>query len=207
MLDIAFAFELESGAGAAAEALPRDHRRLLAAALQRALPWLGSTPGSGVHRLNLSAGGGATALLSRRTRLTLRVPRERAAEVEALAGATLALGAQRLRLGTPQRRELLPFGTLYAHFVAADDRDAGDEAAFLRRIEHELEALGVPCRAICGRRQVIEAGELTGYSLMLDTLTPQAALRVLHNGLGAHRSLGCGMFVPHKSAAAVGMPM
>jgi len=27
---------------------------------------------------------------------------------------------------------------------------------------------------------------------------------VLEHGLGAHRRLGCGMFVPHKSAAAVG---
>jgi hypothetical protein len=43
--------------------LPRDHRQALAAALLQALPWLGSVPGAGVHRLNVSAGGGAHALL------------------------------------------------------------------------------------------------------------------------------------------------
>jgi hypothetical protein len=44
---------------------------------------------------------------------------------------------------------------------------------------------------------------VTGYSLMLDGLSPADSLRVLEAGLGRHRRLGCGLFVPHKSAAAV----
>ena len=56
-------------------ALAREHRQALAAALTQALPWLASLAGAGVHRLNVSAGGGAMALLSQRTRLTLRLPR------------------------------------------------------------------------------------------------------------------------------------
>lgn len=215
MVDVAFALGLEPGgpsalsalpAPPAPDALPRDHRRALAAALQRALPWLQAEPLAGVHRLNVSAGGGVDALLSRRTRLTLRVPRARADAVLALSGALLELGALRLRLGAAQRRELLPNATLYAHFVAADPRDGDDELAFLRRVHDELQALGVPCRTICGRPQAIEAGALHGYSLMLDGLSRAAALRVLQTGVGAHRSLGCGLFVPHRSAAAVGAP-
>ncbi len=196
MVDIAFAV--------AGVALPRDHRRELAAAIERVWPAWSGLEGAGVHRLNVSAGGGPLALLSKRTRLTLRVPRERAAEAVALEGAELQLGPSTLHIGAPQPRELRPYGTLYAHLVAADDADNADEAAFLQAVAAELSALGVAGRPICGRRQVVEAGELQGYSLMLDGLSPAAALRVLEAGVGRHRRWGCGIFVPHKSAVAVG---
>ncbi|MDO8419290.1 MAG: type I-MYXAN CRISPR-associated protein Cas6/Cmx6 [Rubrivivax sp.] len=192
MIDLAFVLQ--------GEALPRDHRRELAAAIDQALPWWAALEGAGVHRLNVAAGGGPQALLSNRTRLTLRVPRERAADAAALQGATLQVGPARLRIGAPQPRELRPYSTLYAHLVAADE----DEAAFLGAVADELSALGVPCRPICGRRQVVEAGALQGYSLMLDGLNPVGALRVLEVGIGRHRRWGCGVFVPHKSAVAVG---
>lgn len=199
MVDLSF----DLGFDQPGAALARDYRRALAAALARALPWLADTPGVAVHRLNLTPGGGEQAPLSRRTRLTLRVPIERAVDAEALAGVALDIGAAALRVGRPRRRELLPFGTLYAHFVAFE---GDDEVAFLTEVEQELGALAVHARAICGRRHAIEGGALHGFSLMLDGLSPADALRVLERGLGPHRELGCGVFVPHKSAAAVGMP-
>ena len=183
--------------------LARDHRRDLADALAAALPWWAEAPLASMLRLNLPAGGGALVPLSRRTRLTLRVPRERADEAEALAGRTLEVGGQPLALARARRRELLPFGTLYAHLVVFD---ADDDAGFVRAAQAGLTALGVVCRAISGREQVADAGALHGRSLMLDGLAPAHALRVLERGLGLHRELGCGVFVPHKSAAAVGAP-
>lgn len=194
MIDIAF--PVEGGA------LPPDHRQALADALERALPWLAGVPGAGVHRLNLVSGAAGEALLSRRTRLKLRVPRERADATCALAGAALVVATRRLRVGSAQRRELVDHRTLYAHFVAADD---GDELAFMRAVDGELARLGVRCRPICGLPQTIEAGSLRGFSLMLDGLAPDQSLAVLEAGVGAHRRLGCGLFVGHKSAAAVGV--
>ncbi|MDP1646997.1 MAG: type I-MYXAN CRISPR-associated protein Cas6/Cmx6 [Rubrivivax sp.] len=194
MIDIAYAV-----AGAA---LPRDHRRELATAIERVWPGWADIEGAGVHRLNVSAGGGPLALLSNRTRLMLRLPRERVAQAAALEGSELQLGPCTLRVGAPQPRELRPYGTLYAHLVAADD---ADEAVFLQAVAAELSALGVSGRPICGRRQLVEAGELQGYSLMLDGLSPAGALRVLEAGVGRHRRWGCGIFVPHKSAVAVGV--
>jgi len=41
---------------------------------------------------------------------------------------------------------------------------------------------------------------------MVDQLSAAQALRLMEHGLGAHRRLGCGLFVPHRSAAAVGAP-
>jgi CRISPR-associated protein Cas6 len=184
--------------------VPRDHRRALAAALERRLPWLADPAHAGVHRINAVAGNGPTALLSQRARLTLRVARERVDDLRCLHGAQLDLDGHALRLGERSVvRELLPHRTLYAHLVATDD---DDELAFLAAIGRELDATSLPCRPICGRRQVIDNGArpLTGYSLMLDGLAPADSLRVLESGLGRHRHLGCGLFVPHKSAAAVG---
>lgn len=194
MVDLAFVLE--------GDCIPRDHRGLLADALESALPCLSRIAGAAVHRLNISAGAGPQALLSRRTRLTLRVPRARAADAAALAGSELKVGSGTLRVGSSHARELLPHGALYAHLVAADDNE--DETAFLRTMAAELATLGVACRPICGRHQVVEAGALQGFSLMLDGLSPTGSLRVLEAGLGPHRRLGCGVFVPHKSTAAVG---
>lgn len=200
MVDVAFPI--------AGDAPPREHRRELATALEGHLPWLAGQPGSGVHRLNVSAGGGPRALLSQRTRLTLRVPRHCAAAAATLEGAQLQLGPATLRVGAAQVRELLPWGTLYAHVVAAERHGEvdDDELAFLHAVDDELTALGVAGRPICGRLQVLESGALHGYSLMLDGLSAADSLRVLEAGVGAHRRLGCGLFVPHKSAAAVGSP-
>ena len=64
----------------------------------------------------------------------------------------------------------------------------------------------VRCHRVCGREQHLQGPEheLHGYSLMLHGLREASALRILERGLGAHRWMGCGVFVPHKSAAAVG---
>jgi CRISPR-associated protein Cas6 len=193
MVDIAFPL--------GGHALPRDYRRALSEALEAALPWLSELPHAWLHRVNVSAGDGAFALLSGRSRVTLRVPRSRADDAEALAGAELTIGAQRVRLGAPRRRELLPHSTLYSHLVATE---ADDAIAFLNAVADELVALHVRARPVCGRRQAVDGGRLAGFSLMLDGLAPEASLRVLETGLGVERRLGCGLFVPHKSAVAVG---
>ncbi|MBI5718109.1 MAG: type I-MYXAN CRISPR-associated protein Cas6/Cmx6 [Burkholderiales bacterium] len=203
MLDLAFALE--------GHELPLAHRAALADALQRVLPWLDEGSGVAVHRLNVAAGGGPLALLSGRTRLTLRLPRARVADALALCGTTLEVAGRTLRVGAAQPRELLAFGTLFAHFVAADaevgeggEAAAGDEGAFLGAVQQELAALGVSARVICGRHQTLEDGTLGGYGLMLDGLGREDSRRVLERGLGPHRLWGCGVFVPHRSAAAVG---
>jgi len=187
----------------AGESLPRDHAQSLATALSRHLPWLGDEADAGVHRVNVVAGNGAQALLSHRTRLTIRVPRERAQAVAALAGCALDVTGFVVRLGEPVQRELLAHRTLYAQMVT----NAGDgELRFLEDVERELEALGVRGRLVCGQRRVLRddsGAERVGYSLLVDGLSADDSLLVQQHGLGTHRHLGCGVFVPHRSAAAV----
>lgn len=195
MLDVAFPLY--------GSELARDHRLLLAQALAELLPWLADEPQAAVHPVKVVHGLGERALLSARSRLVLRVARERAADLADLSGRTLRVGDSVLRLGGPQRRELLPHATLYAHFVDAGE---ADEAGFLDAVGAELQRLEVSCHHVCGREQQLRGPQhaLHGFSLMLHGLRTQASLRVLEQGLGAHRLMGCGVFVPHKSAAAVG---
>lgn len=195
MVEVAFALE--------GETVPPRHRFDLSEALRRALPWLSERPGAGVHRLKLVRCGDGELRVSPRTRLVLRVPRARADATSALAGAELAFGDARLRAVRPVVRELLAYGTLYAPLVVAD---GPDEGAFVAGLRTALDALGVRADPVCGRWQSIEDDRLVGCSVMLSGLDAAQSQRVLQEGIGPHRLLGCGLFIPHKSAAAVGMP-
>ncbi|HEX7439042.1 MAG TPA: type I-MYXAN CRISPR-associated protein Cas6/Cmx6 [Caldimonas sp.] len=195
VVDVAFALE--------GSRLPRDHALPLAQALSAQLTWLATEPWAGIHPVKVVPGHGAQGLLSQRARLILRLPRARVAALAALAGRALSVGGCELRLGEPRPRDLLPHGTVYAPFVAAA---SADEQAFMESVASALEALRVDARNVCGRRQQIGAPgrAITGFSLMLHGLSAADSLRVQRAGVGPHRMLGGGIFVPHRSAAAVG---
>jgi CRISPR-associated protein Cas6 len=194
-LDVAFALEGRS--------LPRDHAQALADALASRLPWLAGHPTAGVHPVKVVPGSGPQGWLSQRARLLLRVPQSLEAALAVLDGCTLGVAGSTLRLGPPTPHRLLPHGTLYAYFVAAR---SDDEEAFMQDVHAELRALRVDAHTVCGKRQQRDsgAGALVGFSLMLHGLSAADSLTVQGVGIGPHRALGCGLFVPHKSAAAVG---
>lgn len=183
--------------------LPREHAQGLLDALTLQMPWLHDDGQAGVHPLKLVSGSGSQALLSRRTRLILRVYACRLDELKACEGTYLDVAGHTLRLGAVHLRALQPLATLYSYRVAAA---TGDESAFMQAMEAELCALGVTGERVCGKRQVLMVNqqEMVTFSMMLHGLVPEQSLRIQQHGLGPHRLLGCGLFVPHKSAAAVG---
>lgn len=183
--------------------LSRDHARALADALCGVAPWLADEPYAGVHPIKLVPGLESQALLSNRVRMRVRVPRERTAALADLAGLSLDIGGARLVLGIPHTRELLAHATLYAYSVASD---SADELAFLRAVGEELDALGIRGHRVCGKhhRLALAHGMQDSFSLMLHGLGVEHSLLLQQHGLGGQRLLGCGIFVPHKSAAAVG---
>lgn len=182
--------------------LARDHAQALQEALCGQWPWLKSETQTGIHSIKLVPGTQAQAMLSRRTKLLLRVPTHRAPELLASAGVDLVVADQPMRIGTPHTRELLPHATLYAYNVAASN---ADEVAFMADVTRELAELGIGGERVCGKRQqlTLNGGVLNTFSLMLHALAPEHSLRVQCLGIGPHRLLGCGIFIPHKSAAAV----
>ncbi len=185
------------------EAVAADHAWLLRQAVVARLPWLGDDESAGIHPLAGLSGIGEVRYLNRRARLTLRLPRQRAAAAAALNGSEMDLGATVTIEGQGGLRELRPVATLYASFVCVG-RD--DEVEFLGECRRELEAWLPEPRMVCGkaRRAAAERRTLRGFSLMLHGLRGEEALRLQRLGLGEARQLGCGIFVPHKSVAAVG---
>lgn len=179
----------------------RDYAVGLYEALVAAAPWLNDEPLAGVHPIRGLTPSADTLLLGGRTRLVLRVPDSRVTACEGLQGMALALSAP-LYLGRASPRELLAHPVLHARLVVTGADDEGD---FLAEIDRASNDLDLDCETIVGRRGELRiAGQvLTGFSLMLHGLSPEASLRVQAHGIGLHRKLGCGLFVPHKSIAAV----
>ncbi len=183
-------------------AVLRDHAQALREALCVLWPWLETDAMAGIHPLRLVPGNEDLALLSQRTRLLLRVRAQRMDELAAPAGLDLNLQGHALQLGAPHQRALQTHSAMYAYRVASD---SADELVFMAGVEHALAALGITAARVCGRHQRmgVQGRMLDMFSLMVHELAPQDALLLQQAGLGPHRLLGCGVFVPHKSAAAV----
>ena len=196
VVDVAFALK--------GRTIPADHGLALFRLLAGRLDWLAADPVAAVHPIRgaRSGSGAAELYVGGRGRLMLRLSRDRAEQAYALSGASLALG-EGIEIGEAQLRTLFAHGTLYSHFVTLG---TPDEAPFERAVSAELQDTGIECKVICGkaRRVLGEESERFGFSLMLHGLSPEHSLRMQQAGLGAGRKLGCGIFVPHRSAAAVG---
>lgn len=183
--------------------IPADHGYALYQELLRLAPWLAQTPGLAVHPVHAGpTGRNANLVINRRVKLVLRVPVARFDALEALVGQTIDPGAGPIRIGALKRRPMTPFQTLYAHFVAMDE---ADEVEFLARAQAELEAMGIRCGLICGKRREMATptGTVVGYSLMLHDVSLEESIRLQETGLGLHRGYGCGVFIPHKSIKEV----
>jgi len=187
----------------AGDSVDRDYPQGLYEALRAAAPWLDEEPLAGVHPMRGLTPSAGALLIGGRTRLVLRVPESRTEACERLQGAALDLPTP-LRIGGLSRRELLPHPVLHAKLVVTG---AEDEADFVADIARAVAELGLDCETIVGRRGELLIGEqrLAGFSLMLHGLSAAQSLKAQAHGLGQHRKLGCGVFVPHKSVAAVGL--
>ena len=194
MVDVAFA--LRGGS------IPADHGWNLFRLLRERLDWLAAEPDAGVHPIRGARAVAGEVYLGSRARLMLRLPRTRVEQSFALSGARLDLG-DGVEVGSAHVRPLFAHGTLYSQFVTTA---TPDEAGFQRDVGAALQGAGVGCKVVCGkmRRAQTQGAEIVGFSLMLHELSPEDSLRIQASGLGAGRKYGCGIFVPHKSAAAVG---
>jgi CRISPR-associated protein Cas6 len=206
VVDLAFAVR--------GQLLSVDHAYALAQAIGEALPWLLQDERAGIHEIHVADSGngwyrpeeasGQLLHLSRRTKLTLRLPQERLDEARRLTGCTLDVAGQPLQVGEATVRPLHPFPTLFArHVVAAEE---GSEEQFLDGVARWLREGGFPIRRLlCGRSHVIRMPDhpLFTRSLMVADLDPSQSVRLQQHGLGPKRHLGCGLFIPHKGIKPV----
>lgn len=198
VIDLAFALD--------GQRIAHDYADRLQHFLASALPTTSSSAPYGLHPLSGLTPEDETErilLLSRRSRLILRLPALLLEAGLALSGYEIDLGAGPLRLGKGQERPLFAASVLYCSFVHFGPED---EAGFLIAAEHALAELDIRTRLLPGkaRRFLAQGSSLPGFSLMLHGLDEEQSLRIQTVGLGTHRAWGCGLFVPHKSVAAVG---
>ena len=196
MVDVVFSLEDAT--------LGDDHACALSLAVRRALPWFDEEPEAGILPLSGMARGNGVRFVGRRSRLVLRLPVRCSASAGALAGVRLDLDGITLEVGASRVRPLLPArGVVYSHFVSVGTED---ELEFLALCKAMLAERGLKPQLITGKARELRTAEglVRGFSLMLHGLGAAESLAVQEAGLGEHRALGCGIFIPHKSVVAVG---
>ena len=201
--DVIFRIECKS--------IPQEHAHALAEALQAALPWLADEPEAGIHPLLGSESGNGwerpdteVLYLSRRQRLTLRLPKHRLDDVAALVGQTLDIDGHPLTVGRFTTRKLSDLPTLFAKGVVTDPGQS--ETEFLEQVAEQLRAMGIRIRKMmCGKEGQIAVpdGTLHTRSLMLAELDREESVRLQEKGIGPGRQYGCGLFLPQKDIKPV----
>ncbi|MEN8129880.1 MAG: type I-MYXAN CRISPR-associated protein Cas6/Cmx6 [Pseudomonadota bacterium] len=199
------------------QGLPLDHAFVLSTAFLDALPWLREEERAGIHLIHGAESGNgwirpedpqAVMYLSRRTRMTLRLPKERIEEAKSLMGRTLDVGGNALTLGSVGVRTLSHLTTLFARYIIADQGQ--DENVFLDQAASNLKDMGVRVKKmLCGRthRFSFPDGDITARSLMIDGLEVAQSVALQQQGLGPGRKIGCGLFLPHRGIDAVKKPL
>lgn len=193
MIDMAF--------DASGDALSSDYPFALWTELVHYAPQLAGDESVGVLPLRTAESGGGM-LLPKRAKLVLRLPQTLMQAVAALPGAILDISGSALRLGACQPRQIQPYSTLHAQLVTG----ASDEADFLDEMRASLSAMNIEAGLICGLRKALadDSHSLTGYSLVVHDLKPEASLRLQSDGIGEGRHFGCGIFLPHKVISGLG---
>ena len=205
VVDLAFSIDCR--------AVPVDHAYALSSAIRKVLPWFDDEHGAALHLIHVADSGngwekpsGADDLmyLSRRTRLTLRLAKEQVENARALSGQTLDVAGHMLKVGEAKVVPLQLTDTLYARYVTAQEGQS--EEAFIADTVLQLHRLGLSFKKILAGKEFhlgTPDGALFVRSLMVAEMTQADAIVLQEQGLGANRSLGCGVFTPHKSIKKV----
>jgi len=182
--------------------LPIDHGYFLFLELARLLPWFADEALGGIHAIHGADTGHGELILNRRAKLVVRIAAARAADLMKLSGQTIQIGGRALEIGSAKSKPLTQHTPLFSHCVVTGSED---ELDFTNDIIGLLDEMKIDSRFICGKRQTIRTpdGTVSGFSLMLHGLPVEHSLFVQQQGLGKHRKMGCGIFIPHKSIAAL----
>ncbi len=195
--------------------LPVDHAWLLANAIQQVLTWIDQEPGAAIHSIHGAASGngwsrpdefdGDDLQLSKRTRLYLRLPKHRLTDAQQMHGAILELGDYQIEVGEARPRKFTPSTTLFSRSVCSTNIE--DENSFTNEVVDSLESQGIQAtKMLFGLSHTIHrpGSDIKARSVLLADLEFNDSIKLQQSGLGHEQLMGCGIFLPHKSLAAVG---
>ena len=189
--------------------LPVDHIYALSEEVQKILPWLRDDPLAGIHSIHGAASGNGWIRpndpnellhLSRRTKFELRVSGNRIEDARLLEGKILDVIGHQVEIQTATVRPMSTITILHCRYLATNVNTA-DEKQVLDEVAEQMKALGVtPRKILFGTENIIQvpSEKIRTRSLMLADLEVEESLKIQKKGLGPHRHLGCGLFIPHK---------
>lgn len=197
-----------------APCIPLDHAHSLSRAILAHLPWMDEEDEAGIHLIHGAESGNGwqrpqnphteVLHLSRRARMSLRLPKHRMEDAHILSGKTLDLGGHPVLLGEAKARPLSPLTSIFSRHVVS--LSGGSEEHFIEDVVSELRQQNIAVRKLlCGREHSfrLPGATLTMRSVLLADLDVEHSVRLQQRGLGAGRKLGCGLFLPHKGVAPV----
>lgn len=193
MVDVAF--------GLAGGSLPRGFEWPLFREIARIIPWILKAPQAGILPLRGHRLPDGALMLNHRSRLVVRLPRERLCSSSAIEGKSVDVGGSAVTFGTGSYREHQSAATLYSPRVTTGE---ADEVRFLAVMAEELEMLGVRGELICGRRVEVELEEgcMPAFPVAVHGLREADSLLLQRAGLGRGKPVGCGLLYPHKTIFA-----
>ena len=194
-----------------AKILPIDHAYALSQALLQELPWLEDV-NAGVHDISVADGNGweqdhesGYYYPSKRSKLSIRIPKDRLDDIQTLVGKTLDLGDYQIKVVKFLKPKLMSdMQIVFAKNVAC--QEGASEDAFLQTSFNQLQALGIqPKKMMAGLERKITTPSQTIHtrSLMVADLRKTESVTLQEKGIGDYRLLGCGLFVPQKGIDSV----
>ena len=194
--------------------LPIDHAHSLSTAIQSALPWFADEAQAGLHLIHVAESGNGwyrpedpeneILCLSRRTRLTLRVPKHRIDDAHQLSEIKMDIDGHSLTIKDGTIKPLVALPTMFSRYVETEEHK--DEDSFLTDMAEQLEQMAIPVmKMMAGRVHHFRLGDRTVFtrSLMVADLSPEQSVTLQQHGIGSGQKYGCGLFIPQKGIKAV----
>jgi CRISPR-associated protein Cas6 len=193
--------------------IPTTHAFELAEALYAALPWLKDEPNVGIHQIHGATSGngwerppdGELIHLSKRSKMSLRVPKHRIDDAMKLSGQTLDIAGCSVEVGSAISKMMHPLPTIFARYIVVPE--GMDESQFIQWVSDELAKRDIQIhKLLCGITHELKLpeGMHETRSVMIADLDQETSVNLQENGLGPFRHYGCGIFMPQKGIRAVG---
>jgi CRISPR-associated protein Cas6 len=196
-----------------------DHGYHLFSAISDIIPDLHSYTELGIHPISGQITGNRLLNITGRSRLVLSVPVEHIRLVLPLAGKTLNIDNNLIRVGIPNICAITPAPRLYSRLVVIKGFVEPD--AFLAAARRQMSELNIQGEVslieqhhIAGmnkdrdigthspylRRTIrIHGKEIVGFALRVENLPDGDSVRLQEHGLGGRHKFGCGIFVPIRN--------
>ena len=180
------------------ETLDVDHGYFLFCAVSKVLPFFHDANNVGMSTVRGKYIGDGLLRIAPFSSLAFRLPVNEVAAYINLAGRTIEVGGQTLKIGVPSSHSLVPATALYAHLVTT--RNGQDSYRFEQEIKRQLNSLGCDGNIVIGKRRTfgVHGRQIVGYSVLVSELQAEESITLQENGLGGRRKMGCGFFLPWK---------